>query len=375
MRFAGFVAFAFAVATGGCATHPAPPVNAPPLASSQPAGKTAPASQVSGVWDALSRTTIGQGIGAGDTRIEKQEWHLSQAGSAISGYYIAALTFVSGDGRPYVCNRQPQFSATQRFNVAGRGARRADRDRGEGTAGDGEGEPLRPGTETPGALQRPARRRRADADERRAAPDALSDPPSRPDGRPDGRSRQRADAEPATEAGPPLADASDPGDSHAPVSQDPRFPDHAAAPASALSSLPPADVSGMWIWEHSGVVPGGDQKQEREEWHVTQDGAKLTGYYDRVVHQVSSDGQAYRCSMALDFQIVTRYQFRGEVDGSKVMIYESSFEVLNPNACDNGKRRLDAYEGQASADELRLVWGIGGQVLRRPRPDVPTQRF
>ena len=57
------------------------------------------------------------------------------------------------------------------------------------------------------------------------------------------------------------------------------------------------------------------------------------------------------------------------------MIYESSFEVLTPNACDNGKRRLDAYEGQASTDELRLVWGVGGQVLRRPRPDVPTQRF
>jgi len=122
MRFVGFVACVFAVATGGCATHPAPPVNAPPMAANQtashPAGQT-PASQISGVWDALSRTTIGQGIGAGDTRIEKQEWHLSQAGSAISGYYITALTFVSGDGRPYVCNRLPQFSATQRFNVAG----------------------------------------------------------------------------------------------------------------------------------------------------------------------------------------------------------------------------------------------------------------
>src|SRR5579871_829310 len=118
MRFVGFIACLFAVAAGGCATRPAPPVNAPPSAASQTAGQ-ASASQISGVWDALSRTTIGQGIGAGDTRIEKQEWHLSQAGSAISGYYITALTFVSGDGRPYVCNRLPQFSATQRFNVAG----------------------------------------------------------------------------------------------------------------------------------------------------------------------------------------------------------------------------------------------------------------
>ena len=213
MRFVGFVVCVFAVATGGCATHPAPPVNAPPMAASQtasqPAGQTA-GSQISGVWDALSRTTIGEGIGAGDTRIEKQEWHLSQAGSAISGYYIAALTFVSGDGRPYVCNRQPQFSATQRFDVAGRGARRADRDRGEGTAGHRERKPLRPRAETPGALQRSARRRRADAGERRAAPDALPDPSSRTDADQTADHTREPSAEPATEAGSPLADASDP---------------------------------------------------------------------------------------------------------------------------------------------------------------------
>jgi hypothetical protein len=365
MRFVGFVVCVFAVATGGCATRPAPPVNAPAMAGSQvmPASQTAAPSQIAGVWDALSRTTIGQGIGAGDTRIEKQEWHLSQAGSAISGYYITALTFVSGDGRPYVCNRQPRFSATQRFNVAGevRGGQVEIEEKEQRATEEGN---------------------RCDPGQKRLA---------RYSGRLDGdvltlmSGAQRQTlyrmhhpeqaAEQASEAESTVADASEPVAPPQPVSEDPRFPDHAAAPASAMTSLPPADVSGMWVWEHSGVVPGGDQKQEREEWHVTQDGSKLTGYYDRVVHQVSSDGQAYRCSMALDFQIVTRYQFRGEVEGSKIMIYESSFEVLNPNACDNGKRRLDAYEGQAAADELRLVWGIGGQVLRRPRPDVPTQRF
>jgi len=361
MRFVGPVACVFAVATGGCATHPAPPVSSPPVAASQTA------SQISGVWDALSRTTIGQGIGAGDTRIEKQEWHLSQAGSAISGYYITALTFVSGDGRPYVCNRLPQFSATQRFNVAGevRGGR-IEIEEKEQRATE-KGNRCDPGQKR---LARYSGRLEGDvmtlmSGAQRQTLYRIHHP----------EETANQTAEPAAAAGPPLADASGAAVPHEPVAEDPRFPDHAAAPASALSSLPPADVSGMWIWEHSGVVPGGDQKQEREEWHVTQEGSKLTGYYDRVVHQVSSDGQAYRCSMALDFQIVTRYQFRGEVDGSKIMIYESSFEVLNPNACDNGKRRLDAYEGQAAADELRLVWGIGGQVLRRPRPDVPTQRF
>jgi hypothetical protein len=79
--------------------------------------------------------------------------------------------------------------------------------------------------------------------------------------------------------------------------------------------------------------------------------------------------------MALEFQIATRYQFSGDVVGDEVRIIESSYEVLSPSACDNGKRRLDVYQGKASTDEIRLVWGMGGQILRRPRPDVPTQRF
>jgi hypothetical protein len=163
-----------------------------------------------------------------------------------------------------------------------------------------------------------------------------------------------------------------------------RDSDGAATPAArptlaltpnATSSAIDADVSGLWIWEHQGSVPGGDQKQEREEWHVEQNGSKISGYYDRIVHQVSTDGHAYRCSMALEFQIATRYQFSGDISGDEVRIIESSYEVLSPSACDNGKRRLDVYQGKVSTDEIRLVWGVGGQILRRPRPDVPTQRF
>ena len=113
MRFAGLVrCFAFSfVAAAGCAAHRGTPVAA---------NIAAPGPEISGVWDAVSHATIGDGAGNGDVRIEKQEWHLTQSGSAIRGYYIAALTFVSGDGRPYVCSRQPQFSTLQRFEVAGR---------------------------------------------------------------------------------------------------------------------------------------------------------------------------------------------------------------------------------------------------------------
>jgi hypothetical protein len=36
---------------------------------------------------------------------------------------------------------------------------------------------------------------------------------------------------------------------------------------------------------------------------------------------------------------------------------------------------LDAYQGQAGSAEIRLMWGVGTQVLKRARPNVPTQRF
>src|SRR6187551_3433385 len=112
--FVGFFRLVLVMASiggaAGCAAHKPVTANA---------GSTAGGPQLSGIWDAVTSATIDDGAAAGDVRIEKQEWHLSQSGSAIRGYYIAALTFVSGDGRPYVCSRQPQFSAFQRFEVAG----------------------------------------------------------------------------------------------------------------------------------------------------------------------------------------------------------------------------------------------------------------
>jgi hypothetical protein len=315
---------------------------------------TAAPSQVSGVWDGVNRTTIDAGMGAGDTRIEKQEWHLTQKGDAIAGYYIAALTFVSGDGRPYVCSRQPQFSTVQRFDVAGRvRADAVEIDEVMQRAAAGRCDPgARPLSRWSGKLKGDVLTLVADAS----------------GGLRQTLYRNRAPGQGQGDDGSPeqLSLATAPTESP--------FPALGDGP-SALQSQQPADVSGMWIWEHRGMAPGGDDKQEREEWHVTQDGARITGYYDRIVRQVSSDGHAYRCSMSLDFQISTRYQISGEVRGNQIVIYENSFEVLDPSSCDNGKRRLDAYEGQASGDELRLVWGVGGQVLHRAKPDVPTQRF
>jgi hypothetical protein len=327
----------FAASANGCAGR-----------QPNPATAGAPPMQVSGVWDGVNRSTIEAGMGAGDIRIEKQEWHLTQKGDSVGGYYIAALTFVSGDGRPYVCSRQPQFSTIQRFDVSGRV--RAD------------------AVEIEEVTQRSAQ--------------GKCDPGARPLFRWSGhikgdvltlaseglRQTLYRNKAPGERGGTPVEATL----ANAPPES--AFPSLGEG-ATQLQSVQPADVNGLWVWEHRGTAPGGDDKQEREEWHFTQDGARLSGYYDRVVRQVSSDGHAYRCSMSLDFQISTRYQITGEVRGNQIVIYENSFEVLDPSSCDNGKRRLDAYEGQAAGDELRLVWGVGGQVLHRARPDVPTQRF
>jgi hypothetical protein len=336
MRFAGLGICALAIAAGGCAGR---------LSAGKSAG--ASAVQVAGVWDGVNRSTIEQGMGAGDTRIEKQEWHLTQTGDAIAGYYIAALTFVSGDGRPYVCSRQPQFSTVQRFDVSGRvraGAVEIDEVTQKAAVGKCD----------PGARRLTHYSGRLQGDVLTLVSEGLRQTLYR--NHSPGAATAAADID--------LASTS-PESAFPSLSEGPTPP-----PGAALT-----DVSGMWIWEHRGAAPDGDEKLEREEWHITQDGGRITGYYDRVVRQVSSDGHAYRCSMALDFQIGTRYQITGEVRGNQIVIYENSFEVIEPSACDTGKRRLDAYEGQIANDELKLVWGVGGQVLRRARPDVPTQRF
>src|SRR4051794_18331605 len=78
-----------------------------------------PATTVAGIWEGVFRSTIGQGVGEGDTRIEHQAWSLTQRGGTVSGYYVVEVTMISGDGRPYLCNKEPRFSTLLRMDVRG----------------------------------------------------------------------------------------------------------------------------------------------------------------------------------------------------------------------------------------------------------------
>ena len=75
---------------------------------------------LAGIWEGFSQDKIADGLGAGDTRVERQAWDLRQTGSSIHGFYVAELTMLSGDGRPYLCSREPRFSTLLRFEVRGR---------------------------------------------------------------------------------------------------------------------------------------------------------------------------------------------------------------------------------------------------------------
>ncbi len=364
MRYGLLFVVTLAGAVGGCAqwvgrAGSAGRTTATAASSSSTVAETSSsrATALAGVWDGIFQATIDEGMAAGDTRIERQEWHLAQAGGGtVSGYYVVALTMVSGDGRPYVCSRQPQFSSLQRFDVRGRvNAGKVDLEETAQRTAAGACSPAR----------RPLSRYRGEL-----RGDVLTLVAA---GHRQTLYRRHGDA------GDPAAVATrtiEPAAAAPPESPFPALTDGpSVAPRSTAVSSAPADVAGTWVWEHRGLAPGGDEKHEREEWHVTQEGTRLTGYYDRVVRQISTDGHAYRCSMALEFQVATRYRISGEVRGDDLVIHENTFEILEPSACDSGKRRLDSYLGRAGSDEIRLLWGVGSQVLRRARPDVPTQRF
>jgi hypothetical protein len=310
------------------------------------------------VWEGFARGTIPEGLGAGDTRIERQSWHLRQDGQKVRGFYVVELTMISGDGRPYVCSREPRFKTLLRFQVEGQVGQ-------EGIElseiGDAQTKgPCRP------AFRTPARFRAEVAGDQLTIEDGSYRLTLH-------RRGDKASAQPALPADfepDPRDEPDDSGDA------DP-FNQRGPMPTTVTASLsqPPVEVDGVWVWEHRGRLPTGDEKEEREEWHLEQEGSSISGYYDRSIRQISTDGMAYRCSNATDFRVTTRYHVAGEVTGSKVVLREKSFEILQPSPCDNGRRSLDAYQGEAAIDELRLIWGVGSQVLRRDRAEIPSMHF
>ncbi len=287
-------------------------------------------SDTSGVYDWIFRSTDEQG----DMRVEQEEWHLIQRGTQIEGYYDRAVTMMSTDERLFRCNQKLGFTKTTRVRVAGQVE-------GDHVSLREIGFQANPGPCDDGARNLVAYQGTARG----------------------GSLQLRWGAE----AGQTLVRRTD-GQNPAPLAQTVTGATHEIGLGTVQASATSATfaLGGTWVWELRSIDAEGDERIEREEWHLTEADTGITGYYDRTVTRVRGDG-TFACNSAAQYQTATRYTVAGQRFGEKLTLTELEYQV-QPSQCDNSLRRLDTYQGQmAGSDDLVLSWGPGNQLLHRQK--------
>jgi len=318
----------------GCATAPAPHrASATPAAF---ASKTAPLGDASGVWDWIYSSRDDQG----DERLEQEEWHLVQQRSGkLEGYYDRKVTMLSVDERLFRCNQRLGFTKVTRVRVSGTvssgkiNLREIAFEAKPGPCDDG----ARQLVEYSGVIDGTGQMLQL-----RWAPGAGQ------------MLRRRLDNQ------PPLLQAVD-------FQLDSREPGVRRASTGPGVSMP---VDGTWEWELRSIDADGDERYEREEWHLMETEDGVQGYYDRTVRRVRAEGtfeQSIPNCKQGQYETATRYTVKGQRFGEKLMLREVDYAAQR-SACDNAFRRLDNYSGSiADPDSLVLSWGQGNQLLRRKR--------
>ena len=282
---------------------------------------------MTGVWDWVFRSTDEQK----NVRIEQEEWHLQQRGKQLSGWYDRAVTMMSTDEMLFRCNRQLGFTKFTRVRIAG--------------TVEGEGVRLREvGFEArPGPCDDGARNLVKYTGKVLGATIYL-----KWDERGGGQTLHRREG-----AQPALAET---------VGAEDVIP---VEPARQVVGTAP--VTGDWEWQLRSIDAEGDERLEREEWHLAESDAGIAGWYERTVTRARGEG-TFACNGEARYLTVTRYAISGSRAGDRVSLSETEYKSA-PSRCDNGLRRLDSYRGTLSADggELSLSWGPGTQLLRRKK--------
>jgi hypothetical protein len=313
---------ALALASAGCAGIWGRPAARGTLAV---ASATDLGPDASGVWDWMFRSTDDQG----DMRVEQEEWHLSQKGSHIDGYYDRAVTMMSVDERLFRCNQRLGFTKTTRVRVAGQ--IQGDRVMLREVAFEAK----------PGPCDDGARNLVAYIGILHGATLALRWGP---------------------EAGQTLVRRTDGG--HTPLVQPESGGEVRQASVNQEAAAP---LGGTWLWELRSIDAEGDERVEREEWHLSETADGLSGYYDRTVARVRGDGTNFSCNGQPSYETTTRYNVSGQRFGDKLTLTETDYRAMK-SPCDNALRRLDTYQGHvADSDSLILSWGPGNQLLRRKK--------
>ena len=143
-------------------------------------------------------------------------------------------------------------------------------------------------------------------------------------------------------------------------------------PEAPIFSATTADVSGTVDLGAPGERPRRRPEAGARGVARQQQGSKLSGYYDRIVHQVSTDGHAYRCSMALEFPDRDALPVqRRRAAATRCASSRARTRCCRRARATTASAGWTSTRARSSTDEIRLIWGVGGQILRRPRPDVP----
>jgi hypothetical protein len=294
-------------------------------------GRVAPAGalpDVSGTWD----WDVEERNDEGDTRVEREVWHLTQNGHDIQGYYDRVLTVLSGDGRPFECYQDIRYQKFTRFRVMGslEGAMVRLHETSYETRPDPCDGGRRSMTAYVGHLE--------------GGTITLRWPPA-------GQQVLRRRAEgtawaPPTDTGASLTRASQP----------------------AATS-----VGGLWLWEWRTIDVNGDERAAREEWNLRQREGQVRGSMDRTVRMISGSGAAFPCSGKAEKTVVMRYQVSGQVSGRRIEVTEVAHSQLAGAPCELDAAPLTSHEGEIGVEEMVLSSSRAAgerHVLRRIRPET-----
>jgi hypothetical protein len=305
--------------------QPIPPPLAPHradearLAASMAAGGTAALRAATGTWDWVFRSTTQQG----DLRIEQEEWHLTQEGTRVFGYYNRQVVTLSSDQRPFRCNGLLGFVNSTRVRVLGEIHDAALSLREVGV--DADKNPCDDGTRN---LTSYVGRLEGDSLVLVFAPGT---------GQHLVRRQESSPILPLSPAGDQKTQEED------------------------LAQVP---LEGTWDWQFRAADPDGDLHLEQEEWHLTESGNELSGYYERMLERRRSVG-VFPCNGSGTIKTTTRFLVKGQRFGNKLTLSEVDYQI-QPGPCENRSRRLDNYQGTVLPDgQLLLSWGSGQQTLHK----------
>jgi hypothetical protein len=298
----------------------------PPVARPVPA---AAAPDVSGTWD----WDVEERNDEGDTRLEREVWHLTQTGLLIHGYYDRVLTVQSGDGRPFECYQNTRYQKFTRFRIAG--SIEAGMVRLRETSYETRPDPCDGGRRSMTAY----------VGRFEGGTITLRWPPA-------GQQILRRRGEGTV--GPESADTT--------------------ASVTPAVAPPTASAGGLWVWEWRTIDANGDERASREEWHLTQREGRVTGTMNRTVRVVSGGGAPFPCSRKPEQTVVMRYQVSGQVTGRRIELTEVAHSQLAGAPCRLDAAPLASHEGEVGIEEMVLSSGRDAgerHVLRRLRSEGP----